>query len=160
MQMILRSPRSTEVGDLPEERMDPATPFSRATLDCFEPYIIKEGRKDLKRYGVIYTSLASRGVHLDIADSMSTDSFINALRRFRACRGPIDFLRSEMGSNFIFALEELWRCISEMNENKVESFLSNRYTTIEWKLNGPRASHTNSVVERQIGTVKRILIGF
>lgn len=49
----------------------------------------------MKRYGVIFTCLASRAVHLKVAASLDTDSYINALRRFIARRGHVKKIRSD-----------------------------------------------------------------
>lgn len=63
--------------------------------------MIKEGRKELKRYGCLFTCLASRAVHIETANSLETDSFIQALRRFIARRGPIREIRSDNGTKLI-----------------------------------------------------------
>ena len=59
-------------------------------MDMFGPFTIKCCRTELKRYGIIFTCLASRTVHLEVANTMDTDSFIQALRRFIARRGNED----------------------------------------------------------------------
>ena len=41
---------------------------------------------ELKRY---LTCLASRTIHLEVANSMDTDSFIMSLRRFIGCSGNV-----------------------------------------------------------------------
>ena len=51
-------------------------------VDYFEPFIIKEGRKEVKRYGALFTCLVSRAVHIEVASSAESNSFILALRRF------------------------------------------------------------------------------
>ena len=70
------------MSDLPEERVIQATPFHYSDMDVFGPFYVKEGRKTLKCYGLIFTCLASRAVHLETLNTMETDSFISALRRF------------------------------------------------------------------------------
>ena len=77
-----------KMADLPFDRVDPAPPFSYCGVDYFGPFLIKEGRKELKRYGVLFTCFTSRAIHLEIANSLETDSFINALRRFLSLRAP------------------------------------------------------------------------
>ena len=54
-----------KMADLPSDRTDPAPPFAYSAVDYFGPFIIKEGRKELKRYGVLFTCVASRAVHLE-----------------------------------------------------------------------------------------------
>ena len=60
--------------------------FSQISVDFGEPYIAKQGRGKTrqKRYLYLFTCLATRAVHLKIAFSLDTDSFLNAsLRRHR-----------------------------------------------------------------------------
>ncbi len=41
------------------------------------------------RWAVMFTCLCTRAVHLEILESMSSSSFINALRSFLCLRGPV-----------------------------------------------------------------------
>ena len=91
------------MSDLPEDRLETAPPFTYCAVDYFGPFIVKDGRKELKRYGVLFTCMASRAIHLETSNSLDTDSFINALRRFISRRGPIRQLRSDQGTNFVGA---------------------------------------------------------
>ena len=92
-----------KMADLPEERITSAPPFTYCGVDLFGPFQIKQGRKEVKRYGVLFTCLTSRAVHIETADSLETDSFINALRRFIARRGPLREIRSDQGTNIVGA---------------------------------------------------------
>ncbi|KAK3726853.1 hypothetical protein QZH41_001598 [Actinostola sp. cb2023] len=74
-------PNQQKMADLPKEQVTPAPPFTFTGVDYFGSYIIKTGRKEVKRYGALFTCLASRAVHIEIANSLETDSFIQALRR-------------------------------------------------------------------------------
>ena len=81
----LRSlPQQQKLADLPQDRVEPAAPFTYSAVDYFGPFFVKEGRKEVKRYGVIFTCMASRAIHIETANSLETDAFINALRRFQA----------------------------------------------------------------------------
>ena len=86
-----------KMADLPEDRVEPAPPFSYGAVDYFGPFLIKERRSLVKRYGVLFTCMASRGVHLEVSNSLDTSSFINALRRFLCRRGIVRQLRSRDG---------------------------------------------------------------
>ena len=147
-----------KMADLPNDRLDPAPPFSYCGVDYFGPFYVKEGRKELKRYGVVFTCFTSRAVHLEVANSLDTDSFINALRRFICIRGPIRHLRSDRGTNFIGAESELQKAVSEMDDERIAEFLRNEGCDyFKFKMNVPHASHMGGVWERQIRTVRNIL---
>ena len=78
------------MSELPEERIKPAPTFASVGCDFFGPFVIKgEVQKRIrgKSFGVIITCLVSRAVHVDISNSYSTDSFLQALRRFSSLRG-------------------------------------------------------------------------
>ena len=90
-------------------------PFTNCAVDMFGPFLIKEGRKELKRYGALFTCLASRAVHIECTCSMDTDSFIQALRQFIAKRGNIRILRCDNGSNFVGTQRELAKAFQEMD---------------------------------------------
>ena len=149
-----------KMADLPADRMNCEAPFTCCGVDMFGPFFVKEGRKELKRYCALFTCLSSRAVHIEVTTSMDTDSFIQALRRFVARRGPVRLMRSDNGGNFIGAENELKEAWKKMDRGKVVSFLSeNNCDWVEWKRNTPEASHMGGVWERQIGTVKRVLSG-
>ena len=65
--------------------------------------------------------MASREVHLEVSNSLETDSFINALRRFICRRGPVRQLRSDQGTNFIGAKKELREALQAMDQCKISS---------------------------------------
>ena len=73
------------LANLPLERLTPdRPPFTFVGVDYFGPILVKQKRSHVKRYGCFFTCLASRAVHIEIAHSLDTDSFIDALRRFIA----------------------------------------------------------------------------
>lgn len=59
------------------------------------------GRTVVKRYGVIFTCLCIRAVHIEVAHSLDTDACINAVRRFVARRGLTKLICSDNGSNLV-----------------------------------------------------------
>lgn len=68
-----------KMADWPKHIVTPAPLFTNTGVDYFGPYVVKEGQKELKRYGCLFTCLASRAVHIETANSLETDSFIQAL---------------------------------------------------------------------------------
>ena len=76
-------------------------PFYKVGIDYFGPFLVKQGRSWIKRYGFIFSCLTTRAVHIEVASDLSTDSFINALRRFMVRRGQPDKIFSDNGTNFV-----------------------------------------------------------
>ena len=79
---LRRPTEQQKMACLPEDRLEPAPPFSYCAVDYFGPFIVKERRSEVKRYGVLFTCMGSRSVHLETANLLDSSSFINALSRF------------------------------------------------------------------------------
>ena len=152
-------PQTQKMADLPEDRISCAEPpFTCCGADMFGPFIVKEGRKELKRYGAIFTCYSCRGVHIETTTSMDTDSFILALRRFISRRGPVRSIRSDNGGNFVGVEEEMKKGLLEMDHSRIKAFLlKHSCDWIEWQKNPPESSHMGGVWERQIRTVRNVL---
>ena len=146
-----------KMADLPNDRTLDGPPFTNCGVDIFGPFLIKEVRKELKRYGALFTCLASRTVHIECTCSVDTDSFIQALQRFIARRGNIRVLCSENGSNFVVAQKELGNAFDEMDHRKIQYFLQNIGADyIIWHRNPPASSQMGGVWERQIRSARTI----
>ena len=70
--------------DLPKDRLEPSAPFTYCAVDYFGPCLIKEGRWELKKYGVVFTCLASHAIHLETANALTTDGFLMPCNGFLA----------------------------------------------------------------------------
>ncbi len=150
-------PLSQKMANLPKERvMSNEPPFSCTDVDYFGPIMVKSGRNELKRYGCLFTCFASRAIHIEIAHSLDTDSFLNAFQRFVARRGQPTMLWSDNGTNFVGAKKELDNAIKQLNDSKVNEFMLCR--SISWKFNPPTASHMGGVWERMIRSVRKVLM--
>ena len=93
------------MANLPKK--NPAMPFTLCAIDYFSPWYIREGHWELKHYGVLFMCLTSWAVHIEVMNSLSTDSFLNTYHRFIGCHGPVWQLRSNQGTNFAGAKNEL-----------------------------------------------------
>lgn len=93
------------MADLPDVRLAPHTPpFYYTSCDYFGPYNVKVGRnKQMKHYGVIFTCLNTRAVHLELAVELSTMEFMQVLRRFFSIRGQPALIMSDNGSQMVRA---------------------------------------------------------
>ena len=144
-----------KMANLPVDRMEEAPPFTFTGMDCFGPFLIKEKRKVLKCYGLLFTCMASRAVHIEMLDDMTTDAFINALRCFIALRGRVQVLRSDQGTNFLGARNEFEKGMKELDVARLKAFMADQQC--EFVMNAPHSSHAGGVWERQIRTARSIL---
>lgn len=147
-----------KMADLPKERITPdSPPFTYVGADYFGPITVKRGRSEVKRYGVIFTCFTTRAIHLELANSLDTDSCINAIRRFISRRGQVQQIRSDNGTNLTSADRELKNAVKEWNKSyKLQVTLQQK--GIEWIYNPPTASHYGGIWERLIKEVKQILL--
>lgn len=149
-----------QMADLPAERLQTDPPFTYVGLDVFGPWEIitrrtRGGQANSKRWAVLFTCMCTRAVHIEVIESMSSSSFINALRRFFSIRGPAKQLRSDCGTNFVGASKELKLDPPSLGEPIVEDYLLDKKCT--WVFNPPHASHMGGAWERMIGIARRIL---
>ena len=148
-------PQQQLMAELPRERVSTGTSaFCSVLLDVFGPIMVKTGRSERKRYGLMCVCVLTRGVHVEILDSLRTDSLINAVRRICARRGQISQVRSDMGTNLTGADRELREALSEVSQSDLQRAALQQ--GIDWTFNPPTASHFAGGVERQIRTFRKI----
>ena len=155
---ILRGKTTTQkMADLPTDRADCVPPFTYCGVDLFGPFLVKERRSEVKRYGTIFTCLSSRAVHVEMTYALTTDSFIQSLRKFMAIRCPVRLLRCDNGTNFVGANRELAKSVEIIQDEALRSFLINNKCDLKFKMNPPSASHMGGAWERLIGVVRSVL---
>ena len=145
-----------KMANVPHPRVTPdQPPFTCAGIDYFGPFVVRQKRSLVKRYGAIFACWVLRAVHLEISHTFDTDSFILALRRFIARSGQVEEIRSDNGTNFIGAEKALRIMISGWNQAKVHDTLPQK--GIKWVFNPPAASHHGGVWQRLIRSTHKIL---
>ena len=144
-----------KMADLPSERFDTTRPFSSVGLDFLGPILVRKFRKTEKRYILLVTCLATRAIHLEVANSLDTDAFLMALRRFIARRGRPTLIWSDNGTNFVGGERELREAIAAWNQEQISDALSQK--NIQRKFNPPSASHMGGAWERLVASVKKAL---
>ena len=145
-----------QMAPLPEECLSADNPpFHTTGIDYFGPLHVRVGRSSVKRWGVIFTCLACRAVHLEVAHTLNTDSFLAAFSRFTARRGTPSLVYSDNGTNLTAAEKELREMIDGLDKDKI----NDKHKAIGWKFIPPGASHMAGVWERLVRSVKTILQG-
>lgn len=86
---------------LPVARLKPAPAFNHVMLDLFGPYMDRgevQQRTSGKAYGVRFTDLAMRAVHIEAVFGYDTSNFLMALSTFASIRGWLEKIYSDPGS--------------------------------------------------------------
>ncbi len=147
------------MGQIPSLRVAAGLPpFTNTAIDMFGPFHIRLGRKTLKEAQVIiFTSMTTRAVHLELVSDRSTDTFLLAFRRFASLRGHPSTCWSDCG-NFVGAQSYLDEVMQNWDVPKIQSVFSSEFTCeFKWQWNTPHASHQNGVVESLIKSVRQAL---
>ena len=131
-------------------------PFRTLGIDFIGPFEVVEKRHTEKRYVCLFTCLVSRAVHFEVADSLSQDSCMSAIRRFVARRGVPELIFSDNATNFLGAKKEIRRQPLTLDENFVGKELARQ--GIQWRLNPPSAPHFGGVWERLVQPFKRAFL--
>ena len=96
------------MSDLPSFRVTAVNkPFKFCGTDYFGPFFYKQNRNLCKAWGILFTCLCTRCVHVEIVTSMDLNSFILAFTRFTNLRGPVDTFFSDNGKTFCAAEKQL-----------------------------------------------------
>ena len=146
------------MGNLPAERLNSySPPFTHVAVDCFGPVETSAGRnRVVKRYGVLFTCLVTRAVHLELAESLSAEDFLLVFRRFIGLYGKPASVHSDNGTNFVGAERELNELILLLNDDpKLVKFRTEKL--IDWHFQPPRAPHFGGAHESLVRSTKRAL---
>ncbi|KFD48209.1 hypothetical protein M513_10923 [Trichuris suis] len=129
---------------LPTARLQPfQPPFSCVGIDYFGPVNDTIRRSQEKRHGCLFTCLSTRAVHIEIAFTLNTDSFLMAFRRFMDRRGTPSVVYSEIGTNLVAAEKELRKCLESWDQLKVHENVVRH--GIQWHFSPPSAPHFGGV---------------
>ncbi|XP_048865547.1 uncharacterized protein LOC125739453 isoform X1 [Brienomyrus brachyistius] len=149
------SPTVPKMADLPPARLRLLKPpFFSTGVDCFGPFMVRIGRRNEKRWGILFKCLTTRAVHVDILSNLDTDSFLMGLRRFIARRGKPAELLSDQGTNFKGGERELHQTFQSLHPILQQQLAKHQ---IKFRFNPPGAPHFGGVWEREIRSVKAAL---
>ncbi|XP_062556799.1 uncharacterized protein LOC134221625 [Armigeres subalbatus] len=164
MKCFRAKPSSIEqfMGELPAPRVTVSRPFSQTGVDYCGPFFVRPAprRPVVKMYVAVFICLCTKAVHLELVSDLTTDRFIQALRRFSARRGKCEDLYSDNGTNFVGArnklkeLDELLR--TKEHREGVARHCSEQET--RWHFNPPSAPHFGGLWEAAVRSAKIHLV--
>lgn len=148
------------MGDLPVYRVQQARPFLNTGVDFAGPLLIRElhgrGKRTHKAYIALFVCFATKAIHLELVSNLTSEAFLNALKRFISRRGAILNLYSDNATNFIGAKRELEHLEFLFKQNNIAPEISNELAThgITWHFIPPRSPHFGGIWEAGIKSVK------
>ncbi|KAL1448249.1 hypothetical protein WDU94_001887 [Cyamophila willieti] len=137
---------------LPQNRVRDAKLFEVLGVDLAGPLFIRGDEGCVKKvWVVLFTCAIYRAIRLEVVSSLSTDSFMQALRRFCSKNGRPKVCYSDQGTN----LAGFESACQKLDWHKIAQYSSAR--KIEWKLNPPSAPWWGGWWERMVGILKSLL---
>ncbi|XP_055542522.1 uncharacterized protein LOC129728133 [Wyeomyia smithii] len=150
------------MGDLPAARVNVARPFSKTGVDYFGPIYLRPAprRPIVKAYGSIFVCFCTKAVHIELVSDLSTERFLQALRRFVARRGRPSDLYSDNGTNFVGArnkLQELLRLLkNKEHHGRVAKYCAE--DGVQWHFSPPSAPHFGGLWEAAVRSAKHHIL--
>ena len=159
------SPRTPDhtMGDLPRHRVSYTRPFLQTGVDFCGPFRIKEkrhrNRGSVKVYVAIFVCFATRAVHIEVVEDLTTEAFLASFRRFCARRGCPTDVHSDNGRNFTGAKSEIDRIHrffnSEANRKKIRDATADR--NLNWHFIPACSPHFGGLWEAGVKSFKHHL---
>ena len=141
------------MSDLPLARLAAnKKPFFHCGIDYLGPLTFVEGRSHRKAWGLPFTCMASRAIHVELVTALSLDEFLLAFTRFVDIRGQVDTIYSDNGSTFQAGSRKL----PELIESKVLN-TSLRKKGINWEFIPPYAPAQGGAWEAMVKQFKIVL---
>ncbi|XP_062711976.1 uncharacterized protein LOC115267455 [Aedes albopictus] len=142
---------SPRMAPLPVERVTShLRPFSSVGLDYLGPVEVAVGRRKEKRWVAVFTCMAVRAVHLEVAHSLTTESCRMAIARFCSKFGKPNNIFSDNATCFRGASNEMEKINKECAEGVSSS-------STAWHFIPPATPHMGGVWERMVRSVKQAM---
>ena len=90
-----------KVTNLPKNRVNLVRPYLHTGVDYTGSIIVREGKKDVKYYMIIFTCLSIRSIHIELVPDMSVNNFVLSLIRFTNLYGIPSHIYSDNGRSLI-----------------------------------------------------------
>ena len=94
-------------------------------------------------------------MHIELVESLDTDSFINTMQRFINQTGCPPLIVSNCGTNFKGAVNELEIETLKLHHSKFDNKMTHQ--KIQWLFSLPSSPHMGGMWERMIQTLKEAM---
>ena len=132
------------------------TCFYHCGTDLAGPFYVTVKRSREKQWIVAFSCLSSRATHLEVASSLDTGGYLQALIRFISNRSVLPkIIYSDNGTNLKSADKEIQAMYANLDKIKIAESMALR--KIDWKYSPPAASHQNGATEIVFKQVRKCL---
>lgn len=153
------------MGQLPISRLQPSFPFQNTGTDYAGPFLLKDrrgrGSKTSKAYVCLFVCLVTKAVHLELVSELTSEAFLQSLRRFVARRGKPTNVYSDNGRNYVGANALLKELTSFFNQTAKDLSNFAAEIGIQWHFIPSLSPHFGGLWEAAVkGTkhhLKRVL---
>ena len=149
-----------QMGSLPKQRVTPSRPFLASGVDYCGPFNIRVGgprsKTTVKTYIAIFVCMATKAVHIEVVEDLSSRAFLDAFARFVSRRGRCLEIFSDNATNFHGANRMLKEDLKDWMSEQTQQGISNVGTT--WKFISPRSPHQGGLWEAAVKSAKRHMI--
>jgi len=154
-------PSNTLMGNLPESRVSIfGRPFEKCGVDYAGPMYYKEGQRKnsrlIKCFIAIFVCFATKALHIELVGDLTTEAFLNALKRFISRRGLPSDIYSDNGLNFVGAEHQLSELYEIFNDEKSKRKIIDVASCerINWHFIPPKAPHMGGLWEAAVKAAK------
>ena len=123
--------KAKAMAPLLKNKVNKSKAFTYTGLDYFGPLYVKQGKYQIIIWICLFTSIATRAIHLKLADDMTLEQFLSSLRRFIARKGKLDQIVLDNAPYFKAVkktIDTAWELV--IKDPKLHSYLSDQ--EIEW----------------------------
>ena len=106
-------PLTNLISDLPACRLMACNkPFKICGVDYLGPLRYRQNRSECKAWGLLFSCLCTRCIHVELVTSLDLNSFLLAFTRFTNLRGSVETIYSDNASAFCAASDQLPKLLS------------------------------------------------
>ena len=151
-------PFEQKMAPLPPERLQQNLAFSIVGVDTAGPIKVKNDcGKTVDVHIAVWTCFSTRAVHLNVLNSLHTDSIISALKEFTYRRGVPKQIYSDNHKSFAKSDREIRKLWKHLDTDKIRREALSLPQPIEWHFITERAPWQGGIWERMVRSVKTSL---
>jgi hypothetical protein len=132
--------------------------FKKTGMDFFGPFVIKRGQKV---WGLLFTCLTTRAVHIEPCPSLNVPTWLNAINRFVSRRGKPETIACDQAGTFVGGSKQLAKIVEDQLSAQFQQELVQKVAEkfqIEFAFIPKRMPHHGGAWERMVREAQRAMV--